>query len=71
MALAGDERLNRVDWSDRPRVGRLVTQATPSSVEDVILKVRRQLQTASALGEFEAAAIRRELVEHARKFPLK
>ncbi len=46
-------------------------QATPSSVEDVILKVRRQLQTISALGEFGAAAIQRELVEHSRKFPLK
>lgn len=71
MARAGDERLDRVDWSDRPRGGRRATQATPSSVEDLILKVRRQLQTTSALGEFGAAAIRRELVEHPRKSPLK
>ncbi len=71
MARAGDERLDRVDWSDRPRGGRRATQATPSSVEDVILKVRRQLQTISALGEFGAAAIRRELVEHPRKFSRK
>jgi len=71
VARAGDERLDRVDWSDRPRGGRRATQATSSSVEDLILKVRRQLQTISALGEFGAAAIRRELVEHPRKSPLK
>ena len=67
---AGDERLDRVDWNDRPRGGRRAAQATSSAVEDVILKVRRQLQTNSALGEFGAAAIRRALTEQRQKPPL-
>ena len=64
-------RLDRVDWSDRPRGGRRVAQATSVSVEDLILEVRRRLKTSSALGEFGAAAIRRELIEHPRTYPLK
>lgn len=71
VARAGDERLDRVDWSDRPRGGRRAAQATSSAIEEVILEVRRRLQTTSALGEFGAAAIRRELTEQRRKPLLK
>ncbi len=71
VARAGGERLDRVDWSDRPRGGRRAAQATSSSVKDLILEVRRRLKTSSALGEFGAAAIRRELTDHPRKYPLK
>lgn len=71
VARAGSERLDRVDWSDRPRGGRRAAQATSSSVEDLVLDVRRRLKTSSALGEFGAVAIRRELTEHPRKYPLK
>ena len=66
VARAGDSRLERVDWSDRPRGGRRAEQATAPSVEDVILEVRKRLQTTRALGEFGAAAIRRERLEHPR-----
>ena len=71
VARAGSERLDRVDWSDRPRGGRRAAQATSSSVEDLVLDVRRRLKTSSALGEFGAVTIRRELTEHPRKYPLK
>lgn len=71
VARAGDERLDRVDWSDRPRGGRRTSQATSAAVEDVVLAVRRRLQTSSALGEYGAAAIRRELTAHPRKYRLK
>jgi len=71
VARAGRARLDRVDWSDRPRGGRRVVQATSVSVEDLVLEVRLRLKTSSALGEFGAAAIRRELIEHPRKYPLK
>jgi hypothetical protein len=71
VARAGSERLDRVDWNDRPRGGRRAAQATSSSVEDLILEVRRRLKTSSALGEFGAVAIRRELTDHPRKYPLK
>ena len=71
VTRAGDTRLDRVDWSDRPCGGRRAEQATSCSVEDVILEVRLRLQQSSALGESGAAAIRRELVEHPRKSRLK
>ena len=58
---AGDTRLDRVDWSDRPCGGRRVEQAASCLVEDVILEVRLRLKRSSALGECGAAAIRREL----------
>ncbi len=71
VTRAGDERLDRVDWSDRPRGGRRAAQATSSAIEEVILEVRRRLQTSSALGECGAAAIRRELLAQRQKPPLK
>lgn len=71
VARAVGERLDRVDWSDRPRGGRRAAQATSSAVEDLILDIRHQLKTRSALGEFGAAAIRRELTDHSPKRRLK
>ena len=53
VARAGNERLDRVNWNDRPRGGRRAAQATSPSVEDLILDVRRRLKAGSALGEFE------------------
>lgn len=58
---AGDRRLDRVDFSDR-RGGRREAQATPTSLEDAILALRRELRDTSDLGEFGADAIHRELV---------
>lgn len=61
LARAGDRRLDRVDWSDRPsRPGR--TARTEPELEHLILDLRRQLREESALGEYGAAAIRRELL---------
>jgi len=70
VVRAGHERLDRVDWSDRPRGGRRVAQATSPAVEDLVLEVRRRLRSSSALGEFGAAAIRQELLAHPRKYRL-
>ncbi len=70
VARAGNLRLDRVDWSDRPRGGRRSAQATPVAVEDVVLTVRRQLDQVSALGERGARAIWNELREHPRKYRL-
>ena len=50
------QRLDRVDWSDRPRVP-YTTQRTEASIEDLVLKVRHQLQVESDLGFHGAEAI--------------
>lgn len=59
---AGTRRLDRVDFSDRPRGPRQARNRTPRELEDTILQLRRELREDSDLGEYGAAAIRRELV---------
>jgi hypothetical protein len=59
---ARHQRLDRVDWSDRPAIPRTIRRTAPA-VEDLVLTVRRTLKETSALGEFGAAAIRRELLQ--------
>jgi transposase len=58
---AGAARLDRVEWADRSSTPRLVRRRAPP-IEDRVLAVRRAIQTESALGEYGAAAIHRELV---------
>lgn len=60
VARAGDERLDRVDWSDRSRAPHR-TRRTDAALEDEILTVRRTLREESVLGEYGAAAIHRAL----------
>ena len=43
------QRLDRVDWSERSRVPH-TTQRTDATIEDLVLEVRRQLQTTCDLG---------------------
>lgn len=66
VGRAADLRLDRVDWSGR-RGGRRESQATPPPLEDRVIELRRELRDDSALGEFGAAAIHRELT--ARRQP--
>jgi hypothetical protein len=53
---AHGQRLDRVDWSDRPRVP-YTTQRTEAGIEDLVLEVRHQLQVESDLGFHGAEAI--------------
>lgn len=62
VARAGDQRLDRVDWSEA-RGGRRAGQATLPAVEELVLQLRRELREQSDLGEFGAAAIHRTLLE--------
>lgn len=62
VTRAGDQRLDRVDWSES-RGGRRTVQATSPAVEDLVLQLRRELRDRSDLGEFGAAAIHRSLLE--------
>lgn len=64
VTRAGNERLNRVDFSDRKDGPRAAANRTGSSIEDLVLEIRRRLKDESALGEFGAVAIHRELQQH-------
>jgi hypothetical protein len=69
LRRAGDDPLDQVDWSDRPPIAHRVRR-TPAELEDLILDVRRMLREQSDLGEYGAAAIRRELEMRAQPGPL-
>jgi len=58
---AKDRRLDRVDWSDRPRTPHQ-TRRTDTSLEDLVLKTRADLAQGD-LGAIGADAIRQALVE--------
>src|SRR5512135_2789250 len=65
---AHGQRLDRVDWSDRSRLPRTI-QRTQATIEDLVLEVRRHLQTTSDLGCHGAATIRQALGEHGIQSP--
>ena len=70
VARAQDQRLDRVDWSDRPRGCRVAANRTASRVEDRVLATRKALRERSALGEAGPQAIHDELCrQHARDIP--
>src|SRR5215831_5439686 len=60
VARAGDQRLDRVDWSDRPCGLPTPVNRTERPLEDLVLTIRQQLSQTSDLGEFGAVAIHRE-----------
>ena len=59
---AAGKRLDRVDWDDRSTAPKR-TRRTSASLERRILSTRKRLQERSALGEYGAPAIHRELQE--------
>jgi transposase len=62
VTRAADGPLDEVDWADRPSGDRTSSRRTKRSVEQRVLTIRRALKTKSDLGEYGAAAIRRELL---------
>lgn len=62
LARAAGARLDRVEWGDRPRTPHHSRRTEPE-LEDLVLSLRRQLATHSALGEFGALAIHQTLAE--------
>jgi len=54
-------RLDAVDWADQPRGPRAPSNRTSREVEDRVLSVRSELKETSALGEYGAQAIYREM----------
>lgn len=59
---AQGKRLDRVDGSDRPSGPRRPLNKTPVEIEQRIVVIRRELKEQSALGEYGAEAIRREML---------
>lgn len=66
VARAQGRRLDRVDWSSRLPGRRRPANQTPSRMEELVLRVRRELKEKSALGEYGAVAIRAELARRRR-----
>jgi hypothetical protein len=61
MRRAGDLSLEDVDWSNRPPLP-AKSGRTERAVEDLVLRLRRELKERSDLGEYGARAIYSELV---------
>ncbi len=57
---ANGQRLDRVDWEDRPRAPHH-SQRTAAEVEEQVLRLRRQLRQDSDLGAYGAEAIQQAL----------
>lgn len=57
---AQGQRLDRVDWTDRPCGLPTPVNRTQRQREDLVLTLRQELRDTSDLGEFGAAAIHRE-----------
>ena len=57
---AQGRRLDRVDWNGRPPTPKR-TKRTDAAIEQRVLTIRRWLKHHSVLGEYGAAAIRREM----------
>lgn len=61
VARAGNQRLDRVNWTDRLCGLPTPVNRTDRHLEDLVLTIRQHLHDTSDLGEFGAAAIHREL----------
>lgn len=61
---AQGKRLDRVDWSDRPRGPHKPANRTPPNMEELVIQTRHELRQESDLGEYGAEAVHRTLTEH-------
>ena len=62
LRRAGDQRLDRVDWTDRSHAPHHVPHQTPPDMEALLIETRQRLRDHSVLGEYGAAAVRRTLL---------
>ena len=69
ISRAEGRELDQVDWSDRPCIPHKTGRTDPAR-EDLVLSLRHQLRTDSDLGEFGAAAIRRQWLTEGLSNPL-
>ena len=66
---ARGKRLDRTSFSDRSSAPRQVHNRTDAELDRLVMEIRQQLRDHSDLGEFGAAAIRRELLQRGLKKP--
>jgi putative transposase len=59
---AHGQRLDRVDWSDRPHTPHQ-TRRTDTAIEDLVLQLRKELRQDSDLGFYGAPAIHEALIQ--------
>ena len=64
---AGRQRLDRVDFGDHPAGCPTPVNRTKKKIESLILSLRKHLKDKSDLGEYGAAAIRREMIARKEK----
>ncbi|HEX3577511.1 MAG TPA: hypothetical protein VHY33_03010 [Thermoanaerobaculia bacterium] len=69
VTRAGEQRINRVDWSSKPTRGNRSPNRTKVETEVSILTLRSELAKSSDLGEHGAAAIHRTLIERGGAAP--
>jgi hypothetical protein len=62
VARSGEERLDRVDFANRPSGAARPANRTRPNLEERILSLRKRLREQSDLGEYGAAAIRLEMI---------
>ena len=67
LARAGNRPLDQVDWTDQRSAGHGSPRRTSKTIEARVLSIRRRLKGRSDLGEYGAAAIRRELLARAQR----
>lgn len=60
---AADQRLNRVDWTDRAHTPHHPAHRTPIEMESLLVETRQRLRDHSVLGEYGAAAVRQALLD--------
>jgi hypothetical protein len=60
---AEGKRLDRVDWSDRPLGPKTPHNRSSTELEEMVLAIRKELKEVSALGEYGAEAIHREMTQ--------
>jgi len=60
---AQGKRLDRVDWADRSLGPRTPYNRSSTEMEEMVLAIRKELKEISALGEYGAEAIHRELTQ--------
>jgi hypothetical protein len=66
---ARGQRLDRIDLRDQSSAPQRVVNRVRPALEDLVLQLRRDLRAQSDLGEFGAAAIRRELLQRGLAAP--
>jgi len=62
ISRAGNQRIDRVDFANQPPGARLPANRVSETTEDLILEIRNDLKSHSALGEYGSRVIHKELI---------